>query len=120
MLTSCLGEQYEDETGGEAVRNAECICACRVDFESVTSVLLGESCGYFRNILRSVAFPSLLIKSSFLPPNPASGVAVRLIHIEQKLPLVISRRSVLLSLCSSWETVGMVESRLLQATCTVV
>lgn len=49
-------------------------------------MLFGESCSYFLNILKAVAFPSLLIKSSFLPFNLASGVAVgeavRVIHKE--------------------------------------
>lgn len=83
---SSLREQHADEAGGAAVRKAECSCACSVVFESVTSVLFSESCGYFLNILRAVAFPSLLIKSSFLPFNPSSGVAVgkagRVIHRE--------------------------------------
>lgn len=85
MLQNVLREQHEDDTGGEAVRDAECSCACRVVFEPVTSVLLGESCGYFMNILKAVSFPSLLVESSFLPLNIASGVAVgravRIIHI---------------------------------------
>lgn len=49
-------------------------------------MVFAESCGYFLNILKAVAFPSLLIKSSFLPFNPSSGVAVgkaaRVVHIE--------------------------------------
>lgn len=85
MLRNGLREQHEDDTGGEAVRKAECSCACRVVFESVTLVLLGESCGYFMNMFKAVVFPSLLIRSSFLPFNLPSGAAVgravRVIHI---------------------------------------